>query len=167
MIKKSLLITFAGVILSGCSTIQRVPVIQQKVLADDPVLVAIAKSAQLIADSEKKSSQINMALKQPDITLNQQQLMASQTNYVPQDLQNRVTIPNFDGDYLKIIEAVTRASGWTPAMIGTKPPLPQLIHKSYDYVRVYDILKDIGYSISGATIIVNPPEKQVIVRFDK
>lgn len=162
VLSSATMLVIAG--LSGCATApppapQPTP---QPVM--DPVLVSIAQSAQVIRATTEEMARVNSAAKAPDITPNRKAQMDAQSLAVPPGLGVPISISH-DGLFTTLVEAVAKGAGWNYIVEGNQPPVIQVVHKTYNHVRAVDILRDIGYSVHGATIVLDPVNRVVIVRF--
>lgn len=150
--------------LTGCASVEK-PVVQTQVPPSDPAVVALATAANRIQKSAVELKQIQAASKLSNMTPDQIRAKTSSEVIVPQGLGTVISIEGYDGPFTTLVEAVARANGYNYLVEGVKPPVTQVIHKKYARVRAVDILRDIGYSISGANIVIDPVSKNIIVRF--
>lgn len=130
----------------------------------DPVALAIAQSAQRIQQAVQEMKEITVASKLPDITPNRKAQMDAMNASVPPGLGSRISLTH-DGEYTALVEAIAKAVGWSYSTEGNKPPVVQVVHKEYKQVRAVDVLRDIGYSVKGGSVILDSINRRVIVRF--
>lgn len=148
--------------LTGCATTP--PPEAPKPLPVDPVNVAIAQSADLIAKSVLEMKLVTTAAHLPDITPNKKAQIDEMLASTPAGLMPKISV-EFDGPYTTIVEAIAQSVGWTYVTEGVRPPVVQVVHKKYVMVRAADALRDLGYTVNGATIAIDPTNKRIIVRF--
>jgi len=167
---------FIGIIgtalLSGCAFLQPVertgstqpPPTTRTVPNVDPVAASLAQSAQQIQRAVHEMREIQIATNLPNVTPNQRAQMEAMAMAVPPGLGARISL-SYDGLFTTLVEGVTKAVGWSYIVEGNIPPVVQVIHKEYNNVRAVDVLRDISYSVHGATIILDSINRRVIVRF--
>jgi hypothetical protein len=158
----ALILTVTG--LAGCATAPTPPAPPPPRAAADPVSVAIAQSASLIAQSVLEMKQVTTAVNLPDITPNRKAQIDAQQASIPAGLTLKIST-DYDGVFTTLVEGIAGSVGWSYHIEGNKPPMLQVIHKKYNQVRAIDALRDLGYSIHGASIVLDPPNKRIIVRF--
>lgn len=148
--------------LTGCATVP--PPEPPKQVQPDPVNVAIAQSADLIARSVLEMKLVTTAANLPDITPNKKAQVDEMMASAPAGLLPKIST-EFDGPYTTVVEAIAQAVGWEFVTEGVRPPVVQVVHKKYVMVRAIDALRDLGYTVNGATIALDPTNKRIIVRF--
>jgi hypothetical protein len=131
----------------------------------DPVLLSIAESAKIMAQSTYEMKQIQSAVNAPNISPAQKAQIEAQQLMVPPGLGHVVSIPQYDGIFTTLVQAIAESSGWSYSVEGQRPPVIQVIHKSYVNVRAVDALRDIGHTIHGAQLVLDPVNRKIIVRF--
>ncbi len=156
----------ATIISTGCATTGTVETkADSKPVAPDPAVVALSVAANRIQQSAIELKQVQSMEKLSRLTPEQVKAKAVNDTQIPPGLGNTISIEGYDGPFLQLIEAVAKASNWNYLVEGIKPPVIQVVHKKYNHVKTIDVLRDIGYSITGATIVLDPINKNIIVRF--
>lgn len=130
----------------------------------DPVALSIAQSAQQIQKAVHEMKEVSIASKLPDVTPNKKAQMDAMEMSVPPGLGSRVSL-SFDGNFTTLVEGISKSVGWSYVVEGQRPPVIQVVHKEYKQVRAVDALRDIGYSVQGAAVILDSINRRVIVRF--
>jgi len=130
----------------------------------DTMMRALTQSAQQIQRAVHEMREIQIAANLPDVTPNKRAQMEAMAMAVPPGLGVRISL-SYDGLFTTLVEGVAKAVGWSYMVEGTSPPVIQVIHKEYNNVRAVDVLRDISYSVHGATIILDSINRRVIVRF--
>lgn len=130
----------------------------------DPIALAIAQSAQQIQKAVHEMKEVSIASNLPDVTPNKKAQMDAMEMSVPAGLGSRLSL-SFDGTFTTLVEGITKSVGWSYVVEGSRPPVIQVVHKEYKQVRAVDALRDIGYSVQGAAVIIDSINRRVIVRF--
>ena len=144
--------------------VQVPPVFMPSQTSIEPVAVALAQSAIEIQNAVTEMKAVVVASKLPDITPNKKAQLDASELMVPPGLGNRITVSH-DGVYTTLVEALATSVGWSYMSEGNRPPVIQVVHKDYQQVRVVDALRDLGYTIQGAKIVVDSINRRIIVRF--
>jgi hypothetical protein len=158
----AMIVVVAG--LAGCATAQLAPSLPVVPPVPDPVSVAIAQSADLIAKSVFEMRQVTTAANLPDITPGRKAQMDIQQVSTPDGLAIKISA-EYDGAFTTLVEAIASSAGWGYRTEGNKPPMLQVIHKKYNQVRAIDALRDLGYTVQSASVVLDPINKLIIVRF--
>lgn len=151
--------------LTGCASMNNEPMQQPRAAAPDPAVVALANAANRIQRSAVELKQVQSAAKLANVPVEQLRAKAASETQVPPGLGTVITIEGYDGPFTNLVEAVARSNGWNYLVEGVRPPVIQVIHKKYSRVRAIDVLRDVGYSVTGATLVLDPVNKNIIVRF--
>ena len=150
--------------LAQNAQIQIPPTFMPQQQSMDPIALAIAQSAQQIQKAVHEMKEITIASKLPDITPNKKAQMDAMEMSVPAGLGSRISL-SFDGNFTTLVEGIAKSTGWSYVEEGNRTPIIQVVHKEYKQVRAVDALRDIGYSLQGSTVILDPINRRVIVRF--
>ncbi|HEY6436741.1 MAG TPA: DotD/TraH family lipoprotein [Ignavibacteriaceae bacterium] len=167
--------TLIAILATGCASIKQGPVQQEgslpgpvRVAANepvvDPVMASIAGSANQVAQHMKELKSVTTAAKMPNISPYQKQNMDNSLNSVPSGLGVRVSV-QYSGTVDNFLRAVADSVGWKFSEQGPKPPVMPLVHKKYVETRAIDVLRDVGYSINGATVVIDSAGKTIILRY--
>lgn len=151
--------------LTGCASMNNEQIQQPRVNAPDPAVVALANAANRIQRSAIELKQVQAASKLANVPIEQLRAKGASETQVPPGLGTIISIEGYDGPFTNLVEAVARSNGWNYLVEGVRPPVIQVIHKKYSRVRAVDVLRDIGYSVTGATLVLDPVNKNIIVRF--
>lgn len=130
----------------------------------DPVMAAIAGSSNQIAQHMKELKTVTSASKMPNITPYQKANMDNALGAVPGGLGVRVSV-QYAGAVDNFLQALADSVGWKFTTQGPKPPVMPLITKKYVEERAVDVLRDVGYSINGATVVLDSVSKTIILRY--
>ena len=160
-------VAVATIVFSGCASMVPPENTQQPraLNTPDPAVVALANAASRIQKSAIELKQVQAAAKVSNMSPEQIKAKFSSDAIVPAGLGNIISIEGYDGPFTNLVEAVAKANNWNYLVEGVKPPVIQVIHKKYNRVKAVDVLRDIGYSITGANIVIDPANKNIIVRF--
>lgn len=159
-------LTMGLLALTGCANMnENKPISTQTIQPSDPAVVALANAASRIQKSAIELKQIQAASKLSNIPVEQLRAKSASETVIPQGLGTVISIEGYDGPFTTLVEAVANANGYRYLVEGVRPPVTQVIHKKYSHVKAVDVLRDIGYSITGATLVIDPVNKNIIVRF--
>lgn len=122
---------------------------------DDPVLLALRDSAALIAKQATALKLQDQASRAPNLTPNQVAQIAKNQNLVPKGLDQKISIPRYEGPFENLVIAIAKAVNWEFEFANDRPATDQIIVKSYQNVRAVDALRDIGNSVNGALISID------------
>lgn len=122
---------------------------------DDPVLLALRDSAALIAKQATALKLQDQASRAPNLTPNQVAQIAKNQNLVPKGLEQKISIPRYEGPFENLVIAIAKAVNWEFEFANDRPATDQIIVKSYQNMRAVDALRDIGNSVNGALISID------------
>lgn len=167
---RSLSILLALGFITGCSMMPTKKTVVEPVYEApiDPILVKMSQSAARIETAVINLNAVNTAAKLPNISAKQREQMESDNQYAPEGLTALVTVPHYDGPVETFVQQIANqvGGGWRWGGVqGVKPALDLSVNKQYTDVPVISVLQDLGYSIKGATIIVDNRSKTISIRY--
>ena len=166
MTHKRLIFTIMAIsVLSGCASMQPQEQPIPRAAVSDPAVVALANAATRIQKSAVELKQVQAASKLANVSLEQVKAKAQSDTMIPPGLGSVISIEGYDGPFTTLVEALAKTNNWNYLVEGVKPPVIQVVHKKYNHVKTIDVLRDIGYTITGATIVLDPINKNIIIRF--
>lgn len=129
------------------------------------LLSRISSSAARIEQAAQEQRMMDAALRMPNMTENQYRNFVLSQSYEPDDLKYEISMPRFNGPAEKIVLGVANSIGWRYSVEGNPPAVPEVISKQYQHQRAIDVLKDISYSVDGMDVVIDAPNKRIIVRY--
>ncbi len=159
-------IILGSVFLTGCAT-QLPPEPPAQVQRENPLLISLAESARQIQSAAQEVKMINAAIQMPKLDDRQAKAMAAAEAYVPPQFRQVVSVPQFEGQPEKLLQAIADGIGWKFKTYGERPALNEVISKSYREKQIIDIVKDLGYSINSGDVVLNEKEKTIVLQYKR
>lgn len=129
------------------------------------LLSKISSSAARIEQAAQEQRMMDAALRMPNMSENQYRNFVISQSYEPDDLKYEISMPKFNGPAEKIVLGVANSIGWRYGVEGNPPAVPEVISKQYQHQRAIDVLKDIAYSVDGMDVVIDAPNKRIVVRY--
>lgn len=152
----------SGLFLAACATTP--PPVPPPALAADPAMAALAASAEQIAKDMRAMQVVEMAANLPKTTPASRAAVSAQLASTPAGLEMPLNT-NFSGPVGTLLQAVAAQVGWQFREEGQTPPIPLTINKHYQSTPAIQILRDLGFSIAGATVVVDPRSRSIVLRY--
>jgi len=166
MTRKIPLTLLVCAVLSACGTKNPETALRVRTADNTKSLLSkISASAARIEQAAQEQRMMDAALRMPNMTENQYRNFVLSQSYEPDDLKYEISMPRFNGPAEKIVLGVANGIGWHYSTEGNPPAVPEVISKQYQHQRAIDVLKDISYSVDTMDVVIDAPNKRIVVRY--